>query len=190
MPCSRPRAGQRQCRCVSGRVPDRAQVGRSGSPCANSIHTPALPAGLTRCQTGGTAAPTRWPPRPSAQAFGRMSARALPLVCARGRYHTRPAARRGVAGHYQSDWPRRRASRKGRGSPQPPGGTVHWRCGPQATRTRFRWPDGQLSPKAVLTITVGHPVPVTHRPPPWCSRRCPAAGHGAPANPCPDRPPL
>jgi hypothetical protein len=53
------------------------------------------------CRTGGTAAPTRWPPRRSPQAFGRMSAPARPPVCARGRYHTRPAARRGVAGHRQ-----------------------------------------------------------------------------------------
>ncbi len=97
------------------------QVGRSGSPCVNSIHTPAPPGGLTRCRTGGAAAPTRWPPRPSAQAFGRMSAPALPPVCARG-----PARRCRTP---SSDWPCRRASHKGRGSPRTPGGTVHWRCG-------------------------------------------------------------
>jgi hypothetical protein len=37
-----------------------------------------------------------------------------------------PARRCGTP---SSDWPRGRASGKGRGSPRPPGGTVHWRCG-------------------------------------------------------------
>jgi hypothetical protein len=96
--------------------------------------------------------------------------RPFPGLCP-GRYHTRPAARRGVAGHRQVTG--RAAARpvKAVGARGHQGGQCTGAAGSQATRTRFGWPDGQLSPKAVLTITVGHPVPVTHRP-----RACGAHG--------------
>jgi hypothetical protein len=167
------------------------QVGRSGSPCANSIHTPAPPAGLTRCRTGGTAAPTRWPPRPSAQAFGRMSAPALPPVCARGRYHTRPAARRGVAGHRQVTG--RAAARpvKAVGARGHQGGQCTGAAGSPGHPDKVQVARRPAVPKGRLDNHRWAPCSCyTPAPPLWCSRRCPASGHGAPANPCSDRPPL
>jgi hypothetical protein len=105
------------------------QVGRSGSPCANSIHTPGPTGGVDKMPNGGTAAPTRCPPRRSPQAFGRMSAPALPRFVPGPVPHPAGSPAR-CCRTPSSHWPRRRASPKGRGSPQPPGGTVHWRCGP------------------------------------------------------------
>jgi hypothetical protein len=88
-----------------------------------------------------------------------------------------------------SDWPRRRASHKGRGSPRPPGGTVHWRCGlPRPpgqgwVARRPSVPKGRLDNHRWAPCCCYTPVP-----PRWCSRPCPAPGPDAPANPCPDGP--
>jgi hypothetical protein len=43
--------------------------------------------------------------------------------------------------------------------------------GARGHQDKVGWPDGHLSPKAVLTVTVGHLVPVTHWP-------CPCGAHG------------
>jgi hypothetical protein len=43
---------------------------------------------------------------------------------------------------------------------------VHWRRGSPGHPSKVGWPDGHLSPKAVMTITDRHPVPVTRRPRP------------------------
>lgn len=147
--------------------------GGSGGPGrlgrVQSIRRPP-PEGLTRCRTGRTAAPTRCPPRPSPRAFGRMSAPALPSF-APGPVPHQPAARRPVAEHRQLTGRTSRASHESHGSPRPPGGTVHWRRGLPGHPDKARWPDGHLSPKAVMTITGRHPVPVTHR-------LCPRGAHG------------
>jgi hypothetical protein len=58
-----------------------------------------------------------------------------------------------------------------RGSPRPPGGTAHGRRGLPRPRRKIGWPDGHLSPKAVMTITDRHPVLVTHRPRPCVAHR-------------------
>ena len=75
------------------------QVGRPGSPCANSTHTPTLAVGLTRCRTGrGSAHPLSVSPVTSGLREDECTS--LPPVCVRPVPH-RPAARRGVAGHRQ-----------------------------------------------------------------------------------------
>jgi hypothetical protein len=106
------------------------------------------------------------PPRRSPQAFGRMSAPALPPACARA--GTTPGGSRARGCRTPSiDWPRRRASHNRPWEPAATrGDSALAPRAPQATRTRCGWPDGHLSPKAVLTITVGHRVPVTRRPRP------------------------
>jgi hypothetical protein len=58
-----------------------------------------------------------------------------------------------------------------RGSPRSPGGTAHGRRGLPRPRRKIGWPDGHLSPKAVMTITDRHPVLVTHRRRPCVAHR-------------------
>jgi len=102
MPCSRPRAGQRQCRCVSGRVPERAQTGRAVRVVLREFNPYAGPTGgVDKMPNGrhGSAHPLAASPVTSGLREDECTGPSP--VCARGRYHTRPAARRGVAGHRQ-----------------------------------------------------------------------------------------
>jgi hypothetical protein len=62
--------------------------------------------------------------------------------------------------------------------------------GARGHQDKVGWPDGHLSPKAVLTVTVGHLVPVTHWPCPCGLTALSRAGHDGSANPCPVRPAL
>ena len=166
MPCSRPRAGQRQCRCVSGRVPERAQTGRAVRVVLREFNPCAGPTGgVDKMPNGrhGSAHPLAASPVTSGLREDECTGPSP--VCARGRYHTRPAARRGVAGHRQVTG--RAAARpvEAVGARGHQGGQCTGAAGSPGHPDKVGWPDGHLSPKAVLTITVGHPVPVTHRPP-------------------------
>ena len=82
-----------------------------------------------------------------------------------------------------SDWPRRRASHNKSWEPAATRGDSALALRAPRPPDKFGWPDGHLSPKAVLTITVGHLVPVTHRPCPCGAHGPPAPGHDSPANP-------
>ena len=62
------------------------------------------------------------------------------------------------------DWPRRWASHNKSWEPAATRGSGALALRAPRPPDKFGWPDGHLSPKALLTITVGHPVPVTHRP--------------------------
>jgi hypothetical protein len=158
-------AGQRCRVSLCQRRVLQGSPGGSGGPGrldrVQSIRRPP-PEGLTRCRTGRTAAPTRCPPRPSPRAFGRMSAPALPPV--RAWAGATPAGcRRRVAEHRQLTGRATRASHEVMGARGHQGGQRTGAAGSPGHPDKVGWPDGHLSPKAVITITGRHPVPVTHR---------------------------